>query len=193
MAKALVERGASRTARDSWQRIPLHDAAGEGNLSCVVLLVGRLGKFKMTPAEVNAAERNGNTALHLAAAGGHEKVCGVLIQAGARLDASNSDDRTPLRLAQQMCPGNAALHALLSGGGGPAQQLPGTVCDHCGKTAAEAAVPYLKSCGSCFEMRYCGAACSVAAWPGHKAACKEKRAEREMKTKVALLVPVPVQ
>ena len=182
MCKALLNRGASRMARDSLQRIPVHHAAYSGHLSCVLLLVGRPGKVLMTPDEVNAgADVKGTTALHLAALGGFDKVCGVLIQAGARLDAKLMSGHTPLMLAQKKHPTNAALLALLSGAG-PAH-LPGTVCDHCGKTAEQATVPFLKSCGACYGMRYCGAACSAAAWPGHKAACKARVAEREEKSK----------
>ena len=139
----------------------------------------------MTPAEVDAGDRNGVAALHLAAFGGSEKVCGVLIQAGARLDAKSTLGYTPLMVAQQKHPNNAALHALLSGAG-PAH-LPGTVCDHCGKTAEQASGPFLKTCGACHGMRYCGTACSAAAWPGHKAACKARVKEREEATKVVLV------
>ena len=65
---------------------------------------------------------------------------------------------------------------------GPAQ-LPGTVCDYCGKSAAQASVNNLKACSQCQAVRYCGAACSVAAWPGHKAACKARAAEKAEMTK----------
>ena len=181
MCKALLNRGASRMARDCAQRIPLHFASRNGHLSCVLLLIGRPGKVLMTPEEVDAVDVFGWTALHLAAFGGFEKVCGVLIQAGARLDAKSPKGDTPLMCAQHFQPANAALLALLSGAG-PANP-PGTVCDHCGKTAEQASVPFLKSCGSCYAMRYCGAACSAAAWPGHKAACKARKVEREKATK----------
>ena len=119
----------------------------------------------------------GVTALHHAAQNGHNKICGVLIEAGARLDAKTSEGFTPLMIALQEQPANAALLALLSGAG-PAQP-PGTVCDHCGKTAAQASVISLKACSQCHAVRYCGVECSVAAWPGHKAACKARAAERK--------------
>ena len=89
--------------------------------------------------------------------------------------------------AQQKHPANAALHALLSGAG-PAQ-LPGTVCDHCGKTPAEAAISCFKACGHCHDARYCDAACQQAAWPGHKAACRARKAEREEKSKMKGVAP----
>ena len=182
MAKALLKRGANRMVRESLQRTPLFTASLGGHLSCVVLLVGQPGRSKMTPDEVNTVTEKGFMALHVAAQNGHVKICGVLLEAGARLDAETYQGATPFLLAQQKHPTNAPLLALLSGGS-PAQPLPGTVCDHCGKTAAQASVPFLKTCGSCHGMRYCGAVCSAAAWPGHKAACRARAAERESKTK----------
>ena len=180
MCKALVARGASRLVRDSLQRLPLHWAARLGHLSCVLVLVGRPGKGLMTPAEVDAADVHGFTALHLAAGEGFEKICGVLLQAGARYDARSWHGSTPLMFAEDSHPTNAALHALLSGAG-PAQ-LPGTVCEHCGKTAEEASVPFLKTCGACHGMRFCSADCIAAAWPAHKAACRARAKEREEMT-----------
>ena len=85
-------------------------------------------------------------------------------------------------LAQYAHPTNEALLDLLSGRG--PTQPPGTVCDHCGKTAAQASVSRLKACSHCHDVRYCDAACQTAAWPGHKAACKARRAELEESRKV---------
>ena len=180
MARALLKRGANRMARDSLQRTPLIWAA-QGHLSCVVLLIGQPGRRKLTPAEVNATDEKGWTALLLAAEQGNDKICGFLLEAGARLDVKTSEGATPLMVAQQRHPTNAALLALLSGNG-PAQP-PGTVCDHCGKTAAQASVSSLKGCAQCHAVRYCGAACSAAAWPGHKKACKARAKEREERTR----------
>ena len=192
IVKALLKRGASPTAKDSEQRMPLFYAVENGNLSCVILLIGRPGNVKMPPAQVSEPDARGVTALHFAADNGWDRICGVLLEAGARRDAK-LDGWTPLMIARHRHPANAALHALLceGGGGGPAR-LPGTVCDHCGKSAEEAAVPFLKSCGSCYGMRYCGAACSAAAWPAHKAACKTAKAERERATTLRR-VDVPVK
>jgi ankyrin repeat protein len=190
MVKALLKRGADRLARDSLQKTPLFHAVQFGHLSCVVLLVGQPGKFKMTPAEVDMTDVVGFTALHTAAEQGFEKICGVLLEAGARLDAKTPRGYTPRMIAQHFHPSNEALHALLSGGG-PA--LPsGRVCDRCGKTAAQASVSSLKACSQCHAVRYCGAECSVAAWPGHKAACKARAAEREWATRLNIVSgPVP--
>jgi len=88
MVRALLDRGALRTARDSTQRTPLHDASLAGHLGCVRQLLGKPGAYKLTPAEVNAADVNGWTPLYFAVHGGHAKICGMLCAGGARLDAS---------------------------------------------------------------------------------------------------------
>jgi len=63
----------------------------------------------MTPAEVNAVTKTRRTALHAAAFKGHIKCCGVLIAAGASLDTKTKGSKTPLMLAPQEHPSNAAL------------------------------------------------------------------------------------
>ena len=195
-AKTLLKHDADRMARDNTLMTPLHWAA-HGNLTCVILLVGRPEKPKMSPAEVNAVDANNCTALHYAAIHGHDKICGFLISAGARLDVKSRFGHTPLEMAWEgPYPGHRADPALIallsgasaagSGGGGrkdagPAP-LPGTVCDQCGKTAEQASATSLKTCSSCHAARYCSAACGAAAWPGHKKACKAEVAERAKKT-----------
>jgi ankyrin repeat protein len=185
MNKALLSRGADRMARDSRQWIPLHDAARRGHLSCVVMLVGRPGKVRMTPAEVDAANVKGSTALHLAAKYGFDQTCGVLLAAGALMDAKDSHGWTPLMFARRFHPTNAALFALLSGDA-PVQP-PGLVCDQCGKKAEEVSGKGLKACANCYATRYCGKECQLAAWPGHKEACKARVEERVEKTRVKIV------
>ena len=173
MVKKLLRLGASRTALNSANETPLSYAALNGFLSCTALLLGRPGAFRMTPAEVNLVSTTGWTALHYGAANGHLRVCGLLVQAGARLDATNADGKTPLKLAQQWHPANAPLHTLLAGIRlGP---LPGTACERC------AAVPdtALLHCSGCLSVRYCCPRCAAADWPRHAAYCKERREMRE--------------
>ena len=90
-------------------------------------------------------------------------------------------------LSQRYHPTNAKLLALLSGDG--ATLLFVLVCDHCCRTAAEASVKCLKACGTCFVVHYCNRECQLAAWPGHKAACKARVKEREKKTLVEVMEP----
>lgn len=53
-----------------------------------------------TGSDVNAANAAGDTALHLAAARGQDAVIQVLVEKGARLDARNQKNQTPLALAE---------------------------------------------------------------------------------------------
>ena len=176
MAKALMKRGADRVALDKNRQTPLHVAAAAGALSCAILLVGRPEKPLLTPEQVNAPDSLGCTSLHYAAFFGHEKVCGVLLSVGARLDAESNDGDIPLQLAQEYHPDKASMLELLSGNG-PAN-LPGTVCDHCAKAAGRKMV----ACSACQIVRYCDAACQLAAWPGHEAECEAEKARREKRT-----------
>ena len=51
--------------------------------------------------DVNAANAEGNTALHAAAGRGYDRVVAYLVDRGARIDVRNADGRTPLALAQR--------------------------------------------------------------------------------------------
>ena len=51
--------------------------------------------------DVNVANAEGNTALHVAAGRGYDSVVEYLVAQGARIDAQNADGRTPLALAQR--------------------------------------------------------------------------------------------
>ena len=117
MLEKLLRRGASRTARDSKQAMPLHYAALTGQLSCIVLLIGHPEAYKLALADINAADTYGCTPLHYAARNGQAECCGLLMLAGARLDARDHDVDTPLMVAQHFHPSNTALHDLLAGGG----------------------------------------------------------------------------
>jgi hypothetical protein len=84
-------------------------------------------------------------------------------------------------MAHHKHPTKASLHALLSGAG--PEHPPGTVCDHCGKTAEQAGIRCLKVCGLCQNARYCCEACAKADWRRHKRACREHVAAREQRTR----------
>ena len=49
------------------------------------------------------------------------------------------------------------------------------------RTALLQASKGFKVCRGCQLVRYCGKECQLAAWPGHKAACEARAAEREEK------------
>ena len=172
LTKRLLQCGALRTAVDCNGSTPCFLASNNGNLSCLALLLGQPGAFRLTPAEVNVTSSGDYSPLHLAAGRGHLRVCGMLIQAGARLDAKTIADSTPLLFAQKKHPSNAPLHALLSGAWtGP---LPGTVCERC-DTVPDSA---LLHCSGCLSVRYCCPRCAMADWPRHAAYCMERREER---------------
>ena len=95
------------------------------------------------------------------------KCCGVLIAAGASLDARDEDGYTPLMHAQHEHPSNSALLELLSGRGG--EHPPGVGCDPCGGVSADG---MMQTCIGCNAARYCSAACAALHWrAGHKAEC----------------------
>jgi len=177
MVKALLRRGALRTARASDKRTPLQEASLSGHLSCVSTLLGKPNDYLLTPDEVNATDVVGWTPLHHAAASGHANICGALLKAGARLNAVLSSGHTPLQLVQQEHPSNKALIDLLAGRG--PEHPPGTVCDGCGIPEVEAWGAKLHACSGCLLARYCGKTCSRAAWPAHRAECGRLKTARE--------------
>jgi len=183
MLDKLLRRGASRTARDSVQRTPLHYAAAAGQLSCIVQLIGHPEAYKMAPADINAADVDGWTPLHAAALFGHAKCCGLLIAAGTRLDACDRDGKTPLMLAQEEHPANTALIDLLAGRG--PEHPPGTTCDRCG--CPEDPASHLMPCSGCQVARYCSVACQHAAWAAHEPECGRLKADRQHRTRVNLI------
>ena len=175
IAATLLKLGASRTAEDSSGWTPLHVAAAAGQLGCAILMVGWPGKPEMLPSLVDLRDLKGSTALHIAANTESVKICGVLIGAGARLNA-DVHGYTPLTIAQEDHPTNKDLIALLSGKV-LAGKLPGTVCAACGETAA-------LFCPACGNEVYCSAECMQAAIAGHTAACKARQSELEDVTRV---------
>jgi len=182
MVAVLLHRGALRTAIDAQGCSPAYVAAIKGHLSCLVLLLGLPGDYKMTPAEVSAVAETGHTALHAAAFKGHIKCCGALIAAGASLGAKTKYGCTPLMLAQHEHPANAALLELLSGRG--SEHPPGVGCDQCGGVSIDG---LMMTCIGCNAARYCSAACAALHWRGHKAECRRLVAAREAQTRVQLV------
>ena len=183
MLEKLLWRGASRTARDSVQKTPLHNAAIAGQLSCIVQLIGHPEAYKMAPADINAVNVDGWTPLHYAAAFGHSKCCGLLIAAGALLDACNRHGGTPLMFAQLEHSGNTALLDLLAGRG--PEHPPGTTCDRCG--CVEDPASHLMPCSGCQVARYCSIACQHAAWAAHELECGRLKEVREHRTRVNIV------
>ena len=175
MVAALLARGASQAAVDDSQKTPLHYAAVMAHLSCVIVLVGWPGKTELAPSLIDAGDENGFTALHLAAQKGGIKICGVLLAAGAALDAKVLSGHTALSIAQKVHPTDTELIALLSGEG--PERVPGTVCAACGEKAT-------LFCPICGGEVYCDALCMEDAKVAHKMECKARQMELEVATRV---------
>ena len=175
--RPLLRRGAQRTVVDDTGSTPLLYASTGGWLSICTALLGQPGAFRMTPAELDmptTSSRGGLTALQCAAVRGHTHVCGVLLQAGASLDAMSSSGATALTIARHnQQPTNASLLALLSGTWvGP---LPGTACERC-STMPDSA---LMHCSGCLSVRYCCPRCATTDWPRHAEYCRRRKMVRE--------------
>ena len=91
--------GALRGGPDPEKLTLLHYAAAAGSLGVVGFLAS-----DAVGADINAARGNNFTPLHGAAMNGHESVCGLLVELGARLDVQTAPQ------------GYAPLHSAAWGG-----------------------------------------------------------------------------
>jgi len=104
VVRSLVKRGADVRACDIFGKVPLHCAAAEGKLENVKFL---LRKCK---DGVQLVDKEANTALHLAARGGHIDVVKLLVAKGADTTNHNCYNRIPLHVTK-----DAACVAFLKG------------------------------------------------------------------------------
>lgn len=72
----------------------LHSAVKSGNKEVVVSVLARC-----TPKTVNKKDKDGVTALHIAAQNGKAEIAKLLIERGASVDVEENNGRTPLHLA----------------------------------------------------------------------------------------------
>lgn len=133
----------------------------------------------MPPEEVNLKDDRGVTALSAGALCGCHRTCAALIQAGADLSIRDADGNTAHDTAMEEHPANARLHALLRG------EASETTCDECGMRASHAPKGKLLIC-ACQGALYCSKPCQLAAWPSHKAECKQRREAHADKMRKAI-------
>jgi hypothetical protein len=95
LTRWLVEQGADLSAGDSYGETPLHARARHWQ--------GRIDILLKLGADVHQGEGGRGTPLHFAAAVGNSDTAQLLLQHGARVDALNSDNQTPLAYALQRC------------------------------------------------------------------------------------------
>ncbi|KAM4613834.1 serine/threonine-protein phosphatase 6 regulatory ankyrin repeat subunit C [Polymixia lowei] len=97
--EVLLKHGAScllKEQRRKWT--PLHAAAAEGQMDCLLILVNR----KETADVIDSADVQGQTALMLAALGSHTDCVHILLEKGAGADAADKKGRTALHRAAVM-------------------------------------------------------------------------------------------
>jgi ankyrin repeat protein len=96
---------------DDQSRTALHNAAINGNLQIIAILI-------KADAKLNPVDQLGDTPLHLAADRNQTEAAKLLADAGAEVDAQNKDGMTPLMIAASR--GNLELvRALLAKGANP--------------------------------------------------------------------------
>jgi hypothetical protein len=106
-ARTLLSAGADPAPRDIRGQTPLHHAATRGiyNKDVVALLVAN-------GLNVNAQDRFGNTALHLAAERGHLDTLDFLLDLGSDPCARNSDGALPVSIARPQSQAHEKLASL---------------------------------------------------------------------------------
>ena len=117
VAQTLLENGAKANLKDSDEWMAIHVAAWIGNEEVVRVLLkkidanetgkiddnetGEINKNETGKFDVNARGKDKLTALHCAAAQGHQPMVQLLIREGANVDAEDMDGWTPLHWASK--------------------------------------------------------------------------------------------
>jgi ankyrin repeat protein len=96
ISQLLIEYSADLDIQDIEGRTLLHMAAYKGLFKVAQMLLQHDGVVKM---HVNARNKNGQTALHLASEYHYPRIVALLLKVGLDVDAQDNDDMTPLLLA----------------------------------------------------------------------------------------------
>lgn len=110
VVKELLSHGASVNARDAAGRTALHRAC-DGSHRVVISFL--LEKAKADP---NAADNDGETPLHLAAAAGDTNAAALLVPAGAKVNVRDAKGYTPLKRANLSFRNDVASYLKAKGG-----------------------------------------------------------------------------
>lgn len=102
LARWLIEQGADSAAQDNYGETPLHARAGSSR--------GQIGILLELGADIHATDSRGDTPLHKAARAGNIGAARLLLEHGARVEALNAHNLTPLASALQEC-SNATIEA----------------------------------------------------------------------------------
>jgi len=94
IARLLLEHEAEINAQDQYSNTPLHRASSKGNTKMVGFLIS------FPRCQLNLANSEGNTALHVACEEGRHDEAVMLVKRGAHLDALNKAGKSPLALAE---------------------------------------------------------------------------------------------
>ncbi|XP_036384200.1 histone-lysine N-methyltransferase EHMT1 isoform X2 [Megalops cyprinoides] len=122
----------------------LYISAKQGELQKVLMMLvdGIDPNFKME-------SQSKRTPLHVAAEGGHQEVCHMLVQAGANLDMCDEDQRTPLMEACESNHLETVRYLLRAGAIASHKDVDGSTCLHlAAKIGHYDIVKYLLSTGS---------------------------------------------
>ncbi|XP_033102510.1 ankyrin repeat and SOCS box protein 3-like [Anneissia japonica] len=90
LLRNLIAQGCCISIPDNRGWFPLHEAAAAGNTDCIQILLNH------EETEVDWQTFEGETALYLAASGGHAEAVEELLKACATIDLANNESGTPL-------------------------------------------------------------------------------------------------
>ena len=166
-AKMLLKAGASRYAKDSQGKCPLHFCLSGTSTACVQLLLGTAPNLHYTPEQLSHATHV-PPMLACALRCGSAVACELLIAAGADMHAEVLIGDALLGyavLARIWWPDRPELAALFDPGT-MQEPLAPPCCANCQKSGIK-----LRACSKCHAALYCSTACQRAHWRAHKPAC----------------------
>ncbi|CAB0033542.1 unnamed protein product [Trichogramma brassicae] len=141
VAESLLQRGADPNLSDEDGLTPLHIICKRGELddNAIVDYLFELCKVNR-PLQVNAADKLGQTPLHLAVEYGFEELVEELLTKGADQNRADAEGLTPLHVICQRCPGDDLASSFFHYNDKLQQTVQVNVRDKLGRTPLQAAV-----------------------------------------------------